>query len=606
MIPKIIHQTWKDPDIPEKWRCWQQSWKIYHPDWGYRLWTHEDIDQFVWRHYKSLYGQFKRLPKQIMRLDMFRPLLMMLHGGLYVDLDFEALKPLDPLLDGRRCVIGKEPYEHALQLYRTDWVPGSAFMASVPGHAFWGHYLECILDGNRNAMNPIFATGPAMLKHAIDTYPEDGEEITVLEPDLLYPMPDLKHKGLVLSGRWTSGGDNATASGFPGAFGVHRWQASWVSEMDIKPEARHSGKPPCNFCQSVNPPEVQCAVPAPAPVHDIVRRLAPIRSQLDYLVICRDSTANTALSIKKATRGLFGDNILVLPEHYSMPVYSTREMNRITDAVIDLGFNQLILSGFPPFYSELVLQIKCKKPGLPVKVLSHGAINLFMYNDITRRSFKALMNLCRKRLIDVIGFNKRDLAETIRSLFGVNAVQYYLFTEKHHVETEKKFNSGRPDVGVLAGNEYRKNIPVQVAAGLMLDNSTVHLVEGSDSGADCLGHRDRVVVHPFLHEPAEFARLLSGMDINFYVTFSESWGLIVSESLIQGVPCLAGDSSGLFDFSEELKSYLVVDEADNPAAICRKALKVLENYDKIKEKGIDYIHYLNDFALKTRDTFLSL
>jgi len=58
MIPKIIHQTWKDRDIPEKWRRWQQSWKIYHPDWEYRLWTHEDIDQFVWRHYKSLYGQF--------------------------------------------------------------------------------------------------------------------------------------------------------------------------------------------------------------------------------------------------------------------------------------------------------------------------------------------------------------------------------------------------------------------------------------------------------------------------------------------------------------------------------------------------------------------
>jgi len=596
-IPKIIHQTWKDASVPVQWQKWQQSWKINHPGWDYRLWTHEDIDNFIWRWHLNYYGQFKRLPRQIMRLDVFRAFLLMSVGGVYVDLDFESLQPLDPLLENHACVIGKEPYEHATQLYGLDWIPCNAFFASVPGHPFWHHYIEQVLRAIPNGGHPLTATGPAMLRHSLDTYPQDKAPVTILEPDLLYPLPNLRNKKLVLTGRWASGGDNETACDFPGAFAVHRWQSSWLGEMNRREDGPFSGKP------AVWPGASVQTAPAAPPIGEITDRLETLRSRRDYLVICRDSTHQRAISIKKATRGLFGDDMLVFPEYYSDPVYSTKELNRMMDTVIDLDFKQVVLSGFPPFYTEMVLQLKCKKPHLPVKVLYHGAPSGLAGGLAYQKNFKMLMTLAERKLVDLVGFNKRDLAGILTKLFKIRAVPYYLYTERQPLDTEKMFNRNAPDIGVLAGNEYRKNVPAQILAGLLFDQSRVHVLEGHD--LHFLPEPRRVMIHPFDHDPLDFARLLSGMDINFYITFSESWGLVVSESLMQGVPCLAANSSGIFDFHPELKSFLVVDEADNPMAIYKKAQTVLENHERLKILGKEYINFLNQLAVQSRNDFLT-
>ncbi len=34
-VPKIIHQSWKDEHVPERFLKWQESWKRTHPDWEY-------------------------------------------------------------------------------------------------------------------------------------------------------------------------------------------------------------------------------------------------------------------------------------------------------------------------------------------------------------------------------------------------------------------------------------------------------------------------------------------------------------------------------------------------------------------------------------------
>jgi glycosyltransferase involved in cell wall biosynthesis len=598
-IPRVIHQTWKDSTIPEEWRSWQESWKTHHPAWDYHLWTHAEIDHFIHTHYPGFYERFRNLPLQIMRVDTFRAFLMLQTGGLYVDLDFECLQPLEPLLGEHACVLGKEPYEHARQLYLLDWVPGSAFLASVPGHPFWGHYLRCIFAGNCQAANPIYATGPAMLKRALDTYTGDPEGITLLEPHLLYPLPNLGNKRLRLADRWRASREtNATAAGFPGAFAVHRWQHSWLQDLPVKPAA---GPGPGNA--GLSPELAARRAKAPA-VDEIIQSLASLRTRADYLVICRDRVNYHGMSINKATAGLFGEEKLVMPEYCGLPVYSTRELNAITGAVVDLGFNQVVLSGFPPFYGEIVLQIKCKKPQLPLKVLFHAFLAELSYSQQIQGTFKTLVTLCRKKLVNLVGFNKRDLAETIGKLFNINTFQYYLYTRQYHWENGPHLPKPNLDIGVFVSSVYRKNIHNQVAAALMLDRSLVHLHDNQE--VDYFLQQDRIKTHPFIDDPVDFAGLLSSMDVNFYVTFSESWGLIISESLIHGVPCLAGNTSGLFDFHELLKSYLVVNEADNPMAIYQKALKVLENYDQIKQLGKKYIHYLNELALKKKSEFLSL
>jgi hypothetical protein len=46
-VPKILHQTWKSREIPEKWKAAQQSCLSLHPDWEYKLWTDADGLEFI-------------------------------------------------------------------------------------------------------------------------------------------------------------------------------------------------------------------------------------------------------------------------------------------------------------------------------------------------------------------------------------------------------------------------------------------------------------------------------------------------------------------------------------------------------------------------------
>ncbi|MFZ0930337.1 MAG: glycosyltransferase, partial [Syntrophobacteraceae bacterium] len=97
MIPKLIHQTAKTHELPSEWRRFQQIVRELHPAWEYRLWTDEDNDAFVKKEYLNFLPVFRAFSKGIMRADVIRYLIMYRIGGLYLDLDYEMLKPFDLL-----------------------------------------------------------------------------------------------------------------------------------------------------------------------------------------------------------------------------------------------------------------------------------------------------------------------------------------------------------------------------------------------------------------------------------------------------------------------------------------------------------------------------
>ena len=45
MIPRIVHQTWKNRDVPKEYILFQEKVSALHPGWEYRLWT----DRTIWR-----------------------------------------------------------------------------------------------------------------------------------------------------------------------------------------------------------------------------------------------------------------------------------------------------------------------------------------------------------------------------------------------------------------------------------------------------------------------------------------------------------------------------------------------------------------------------
>ena len=61
-------------------------------------------------------GVWRRFPTGVFRADTFRYMVLRVVGGVYVDLDVEALRSMDELIEGRTCLIGQEPAAHAVLL----------------------------------------------------------------------------------------------------------------------------------------------------------------------------------------------------------------------------------------------------------------------------------------------------------------------------------------------------------------------------------------------------------------------------------------------------------------------------------------------------------
>ena len=134
-IPAIIHQIWKDEDIPPVWRCFAESWKRHHPEWEYRLWTDRSARNYVAENYPEALPAYDAFPYDIQRADFARYLILHGCGGVYADLDMECLRPVSPLLVGRTFVACLEPEKHA-RAQGVGKMVCNAFMASVPRHPF--------------------------------------------------------------------------------------------------------------------------------------------------------------------------------------------------------------------------------------------------------------------------------------------------------------------------------------------------------------------------------------------------------------------------------------------------------------------------------------
>ncbi|HVT79653.1 MAG TPA: glycosyltransferase [Phycisphaerae bacterium] len=175
MIPKLIHQTAKTADIPLQWRQFQTRIKELHPGWTYKLWTDEDNLGFVSREYPEFLKVFTGLPKNIMRADVIRYLLMYRLGGLYMDLDYEMLKPFD--LEEQEIVL---PWEggHA---------PGqelicNSIFASSAGHPFWKMAIDDLAANPPKGDGPVEAqTGPGFLTRVMKR--AEGQGMTFYRPE---------------------------------------------------------------------------------------------------------------------------------------------------------------------------------------------------------------------------------------------------------------------------------------------------------------------------------------------------------------------------------------------------------------------------------------
>jgi len=192
-IPKIIHQVYEDPAGPSDiLREMSETWIERHPQWEYRFWNKAAMEELVNNFSPEVSSTYKSLPFNIQRWDMIRYLILYKYGGLYIDMDYECIEPVDVLLCNSNCYMGLEPEGNTLNSNH-PYIVGNAFIASVPNHK----YIKMIIDEIEQKKNHIFSqdktyqvlesTGPLMTTRVYNNYPIK-EDIILLPSDLIAPL----------------------------------------------------------------------------------------------------------------------------------------------------------------------------------------------------------------------------------------------------------------------------------------------------------------------------------------------------------------------------------------------------------------------------------
>ena len=222
-IPKILHQTWKDENLPAHLQAFRQTWQTHHPTWEFRLWTDLDNRELIRQHYAWFLPIYDSYPENIMRADAARYFILHRYGGVYADLDVECLRPLDPLI-AKSLVLGLEHPAHLKSSIARQrglqTIVGNAVMGAVPQHPFWEHVSRQLVALHR-APSPLDATGPFLLTHACATY-EYPEQISLASHQWLYPTSNEKP--------WSEVAPEAQTQITQTAFTIHHWQGTWWRE----------------------------------------------------------------------------------------------------------------------------------------------------------------------------------------------------------------------------------------------------------------------------------------------------------------------------------------------------------------------------------------
>lgn len=163
MLPKLIHQIWLGPKEPP-WE-WIQSWKRLNPTWEHRLWRDPEMQFLIsnWKQYQDLEGTPDVWGA---RTDLFRYEVLYKFGGMYVDADVEALRPLDDEFAQQSLF-----FTYESESARPGLVTG-AVMGAYEGHPFLANLINQISLMTTMHSRPNWQqVGPGLITRSLQKFP---------------------------------------------------------------------------------------------------------------------------------------------------------------------------------------------------------------------------------------------------------------------------------------------------------------------------------------------------------------------------------------------------------------------------------------------------
>ncbi len=212
LIPKIIHQIWLGSELPDRYKRLCETWKAKHPAWQHILWTDKEAAALTMSN-RSLYESMKNYGA---KADILRYEILYQYGGLYVDTDFECLKPFDQLHHRFDFFCG-------LSYIQKGLIEGlNGLIAAAPHHPVMQHCLKFLKKAavvhGWDAI--VDTTGPRMLMRAIlKTSLRKLTMGTILPGLFFYPLSfEDRHKDFSYIKKTIT----------PETFAIHYWDTSWT------------------------------------------------------------------------------------------------------------------------------------------------------------------------------------------------------------------------------------------------------------------------------------------------------------------------------------------------------------------------------------------
>lgn len=187
MIPKIVHQYWTGGPIPAAYLKFHERWREMNPDWAFYLWSDESLeirDPEVGLVNADLWSRAEEyVPpgrQYQFRGDLVRYELLYRYGGIWIDMDFEPLLPLDNWFD---AVNGDLPF--AAWEVQDEWI-ANGFMGSPAKNWFTRLLIQRLPESAESFRGsaPTRISGPQYLTRL---WREQSEQMRVLPQSMFYP-----------------------------------------------------------------------------------------------------------------------------------------------------------------------------------------------------------------------------------------------------------------------------------------------------------------------------------------------------------------------------------------------------------------------------------
>lgn len=159
IIPRIIHQTWYEPITKEKYPDMSrmvESWK--NSGWEYRFYDDNAITKFLSTYFPpEIIQAFDAVIPGAFKADIFRYCVLLIHGGVYADVDVLLESNLDAVIaDDIGFML---PHDQPGRYGGHGMCLWNGFMAAAPGHPYLLGIIERAVNNIRNRFNAIDING---------------------------------------------------------------------------------------------------------------------------------------------------------------------------------------------------------------------------------------------------------------------------------------------------------------------------------------------------------------------------------------------------------------------------------------------------------------